>query len=118
MDAKYDTVDRSSDEVLPTTTIRKAGMGKKEGRNSPIEGELTHLVGEDTHALDLVPNPRASGLIVLHYSLHVIYLFALQFRNHSYLPPISLIALEKILHVLFGDDKKSSLSNCLSILVY
>jgi hypothetical protein len=36
-------------------------------------------------------------LIALYYSLHVISLFALQFRNHCYLPPISLVALEKIL---------------------
>jgi hypothetical protein len=50
MDEKYDTMDGSSDEVLPTTTTRKVGMGQKEGRNSPFEWEWTHLVGEDTHA--------------------------------------------------------------------
>jgi hypothetical protein len=27
LDAEYDTVDRSSDEVLPTTNKRKASMG-------------------------------------------------------------------------------------------
>jgi hypothetical protein len=77
LDTKYDIVDGSSDEVLLATTIRKAGMGQKGGRNSPLEGEWTYLVGKDTHAKDLVPNPRASCLIVLHYSLHVISLFAL-----------------------------------------
>jgi hypothetical protein len=50
MDAKYDTMDGSSDEILPTTTTRKADMGQKGGRHSPLEGEWTHLVGEDTHA--------------------------------------------------------------------
>jgi hypothetical protein len=50
MNAKYDIVDGSSDEVLPTTTYRKAGMGQKGGRKSPFEGEWTHLVGEDTQA--------------------------------------------------------------------
>jgi hypothetical protein len=43
-------VDVSSNEVLSTITKRKAGMGQKEGRYSPIEGEWTHLVGESTHA--------------------------------------------------------------------
>jgi hypothetical protein len=32
MDAEYDMVDGSSDEVLSTTTTRKAGMDQKEGR--------------------------------------------------------------------------------------
>jgi hypothetical protein len=50
MDAEYDTVDGSSDEVLSTTTTRKADMGQKGGRHSPLEREWTHLVGEDTHA--------------------------------------------------------------------
>jgi hypothetical protein len=50
MDAEYDTVDGSLDEVLSTTTIRKAGMGQKRDRHSPLEGEWTHLVGEGTHA--------------------------------------------------------------------
>jgi len=50
MDAKYDTMEGSLDEVLLTTTMRKVGMGQKGGRHSPLEGEWTHLVGEDTHA--------------------------------------------------------------------
>jgi hypothetical protein len=50
MDAEYDTVDGSSDEVLSPTTIRKASMGQKGGRHSPLEGERTHLVGEGTYA--------------------------------------------------------------------
>jgi hypothetical protein len=50
MDAEYDTVDGSSDEVLSITITRKAGMGQKGGRHSPLEGEWTHLVGEGTHA--------------------------------------------------------------------
>lgn len=62
MDAEHDTMD----EILPTTTKRKACIGQEEGRYSPPERELTHLVGDDTHAYDLVPNPRALGLIVLH----------------------------------------------------
>jgi hypothetical protein len=43
-------MDGSSNEVLSTTTTRKAGIGQKGGRHSPLEGEWTHLVGEDTHA--------------------------------------------------------------------
>jgi hypothetical protein len=50
LDAEHDTVDGSLDEILPTTTNRKAGMGQEEGRHSPLEGEWTHLVGEDIHA--------------------------------------------------------------------
>jgi hypothetical protein len=50
LDAKHDTVDGPSNEVLSTTTKRKAGMGQEEGRHSPLEGKWTHLVGEDTHA--------------------------------------------------------------------
>jgi hypothetical protein len=42
-------MDGSSDEILPTTN-RKVGMGQEEGRHSPLEGEWTHLVGEDIHA--------------------------------------------------------------------
>jgi len=42
----------------------------------------------------------------LHYSLHVISLFALQFRNHCYLPPISLVALEKICRYYLGMTEK------------
>jgi hypothetical protein len=107
LDAEHDTVDGSLDEVLSTTTKRKASMGQEGGRHSALEGEWTHLVGEGTHASDLVPNPRASGLIALHDFLLVISLFALQFRNHCYLTPISLVALEKILLVLFREDRKS-----------
>jgi hypothetical protein len=33
MDAEYDTVGGSSNEVLSTTTTRKAGMGQKGGRH-------------------------------------------------------------------------------------
>jgi len=65
----------------------------------------------------LVPNPKASGLIALHDSLHVIFLFALQFRNHCYFPPISLLVLKKILQVLFGEDRKSTSDDCFSVLV-
>jgi hypothetical protein len=43
-------VDGSLDEVLPTTTKRKASMGQEEGRHSPPEEEWTHLVSEDSHA--------------------------------------------------------------------
>jgi hypothetical protein len=50
MDAKYDTMDGSSNEVLSTTTTKKADMGQTRGKHSPLEGEWTHLVGEDTHA--------------------------------------------------------------------
>jgi hypothetical protein len=39
LDAKHDGVDGSTDEVLPATTHRKAGLGQKEGRRSPHEGE-------------------------------------------------------------------------------
>jgi hypothetical protein len=50
MDAEYDTVDGSSDEVLSTTTTRKTCMGQKGGKHSPFEGEWTDLVGEGPHA--------------------------------------------------------------------
>jgi hypothetical protein len=50
LDAKHDGVDGSTDEVLPTTTHRKAGLGQKEGRRSPHEVECTHLVGEGVRA--------------------------------------------------------------------
>jgi hypothetical protein len=40
MDVEYDTMDGSSDEVLSTTTTRKAGMGQKGGRHSPFEGGM------------------------------------------------------------------------------
>jgi hypothetical protein len=50
LDAKYDAVDGLSDEVLSTTTKRKANMGQKGGRHSPLEGEWTYLVGEGTDA--------------------------------------------------------------------
>jgi hypothetical protein len=46
LDAKYDAVDGSANEVLPTITHRKAGLGQEEIRHSPHEGEWTHLVGE------------------------------------------------------------------------
>jgi hypothetical protein len=72
LDAEHDTVDGSSDEILPKTTDRKVGMGKEEGRHPPLEGEWTHLVGENFHALGLVLNPRVSGLIALHDLLLVI----------------------------------------------
>jgi hypothetical protein len=35
---------------LSTTTKRKASMGQKGGRHSPLEVEWTHLVCESTHA--------------------------------------------------------------------
>jgi len=50
LDAYHDTMDGSSDEVLSTTTERKVGIGKKGGRHSPLEGEWTHLVSENTHS--------------------------------------------------------------------
>jgi hypothetical protein len=50
LDAKCDAVDGSTDEVLPTTTHRKAGLGQEERRHWPYEGEWTHLVGEGIHA--------------------------------------------------------------------
>jgi hypothetical protein len=50
MDVEYDTVDGSPDEVLPTNTTGKAGIGQKGVRHSPIEGQWTHLVGEGTYA--------------------------------------------------------------------
>jgi hypothetical protein len=78
MDVKYDTVDGSPDEVLSITTTGKAGMGQKGWRHSPLEGEWTHLNGDGTHALDLVPNPRASGLIALHFFFyHISSCFAI-----------------------------------------
>lgn len=117
MDAQYDTMDGSLDEVLSTTTTGKADIGQKGGRHSLLEGEWTHLVSEGTNAQDLVPNPRASDLIALDYSLLDIYLFALQSRNHYYFSPISLVAFEKILQVLFGDDRKSMLGSYFSVLV-
>jgi hypothetical protein len=45
------------------------------------------------------------------------YFFALQFQNHCYLPLISLVALERTLQVLFGEDRKSTSGDCFSILV-
>jgi hypothetical protein len=50
LDAKHDAMDGSLDEVLPTTTSRKGGLGQEERRHSPYEGEWTHLVGEGIHA--------------------------------------------------------------------
>jgi hypothetical protein len=50
MDVEYDTMDGSSDEILSTTTTRKACMGQKGGRHSSLEGKWAHLVGEDTYA--------------------------------------------------------------------
>jgi hypothetical protein len=49
---------------------------------------------------------------MIFYLLYL--LFALQFRNHCYLPPISL---ERTLQVLFGEDRKSMSDNCFSVLV-
>jgi hypothetical protein len=43
-------MDGSSDEILSTTTYKKASMGQKEGRHSPLEGKWTHLVGEGIYA--------------------------------------------------------------------
>jgi hypothetical protein len=46
---------------------------------------------------------------------HLLYLlFALQFRNLCYLPPISL---ERTLQVLFGEDRKSMSGDYSSVLV-
>jgi len=56
-------------------------------------------------------------LIALHDFLLVISLFAFQFRNHYYLPPISLVALERTLQVLFREDRKSMSGDCFSVLV-
>jgi hypothetical protein len=51
-------------------------------------------------------------------TLYMSYLlFALQFRNHCYLPHISLVALEKFLHVLFKDDRKGTSGDYFSILI-
>jgi hypothetical protein len=50
LDAKHDGVDGSTDKVLPTTTHRKASLGREEERHSPHEGELTHLVEKGVHA--------------------------------------------------------------------
>jgi hypothetical protein len=50
LDAEHDAVDGSSNEILPTTTHRKASLGQEEGRHSPYEGEWTHLVGEGIRA--------------------------------------------------------------------
>jgi hypothetical protein len=73
MDAEYDTMDGSLDEVLSSTTTGREGMDQKGWIHSPLKGEWTHLDGEGTHAEDLVPNPRASGLIALLYFLHDIF---------------------------------------------
>jgi len=62
LDAEHDGVDGSTNEYLPATTLRKAGLGQEEEQSSH-EGEQTHLAGSGVHALDLVPNPKASGLI-------------------------------------------------------
>jgi hypothetical protein len=43
-------MDRLLDEDLSTTTNRKTDMDQEEGRHSLLEGEWTHLVGEDIHA--------------------------------------------------------------------
>jgi len=56
-------------------------------------------------------------LIALHDLLFVISLFALQFRNHYYVPPISLVTLERTLQVIFGKDRKSISGDCFSVLV-
>jgi len=56
-------------------------------------------------------------LIALHDLLLVISLFALQFRNHCYLPFISFVALEKTLQVQFREDRKSMSGDCFSVLV-
>jgi hypothetical protein len=45
LDEKLDTVDGSLDEILPTTTKMKAGMGQEKGRHLPLKGEWTHLIG-------------------------------------------------------------------------
>jgi hypothetical protein len=79
------------------------------GMDSPSWWEYT--------CLGFVPNPRALGLIALHDFLLVISLFAFQFRNHYYLPPISLVALERTLQVLFREDRKSMSGDCFSVLV-
>jgi hypothetical protein len=50
MDAEYDTMDGSPNEVLSTITTGKVGMGQKGGRHSTLKGEWTHLVGEATYA--------------------------------------------------------------------
>jgi hypothetical protein len=50
LDAEHDAVDGSSNEILPTTTHRKAGLGQEEGRRSPHEGEWTHVVSKGIHA--------------------------------------------------------------------
>jgi hypothetical protein len=50
LDAEYEAMDGSSDEVLSTTTKRKASLGQKGGKHSLLEGEWTRLVGEGTHA--------------------------------------------------------------------
>jgi hypothetical protein len=56
-------------------------------------------------------------LIALHDFLLVISLFALQFRNHCYLPHISLVALERTLQVLFGEDRKSMPGDCFLVIL-
>jgi hypothetical protein len=38
LDAEHDTVDGSSDEVLSTTTKRKAGLGQKGADIHPLRG--------------------------------------------------------------------------------
>jgi len=58
------------DEVLPGTTHRKAGLGQE--RQSPHEGDQTHLAGSGVHASDLVSNPRASGLIA-YLTCYILY---------------------------------------------
>jgi hypothetical protein len=50
MDAEYDTVDGSLDEVLSTTTTWKTTWVKKDEDIHPLRGEWTHLDGEGTHA--------------------------------------------------------------------
>jgi hypothetical protein len=40
-------------------------------------------------------------------------MLALQSKNHYYFPPISLVVLEKIIQVLFEDDKKKHVGRLL-----
>jgi hypothetical protein len=94
------------DAVLAATTYKKAGLGQ-EGQ-SPHEGEQTLLAGSGSHALDLVPNPTASGLIACYFTWYICVL-TMQSRNQFVLPPISL---ERILQILFGEDRKSRSSDC------
>jgi hypothetical protein len=57
---------------------------------------------------DLVPNPKASGLIACTLTCYICVL-TMQSRNQFVVPPI---LLREQLQVMFGEDRKSRSSDC------